>query len=667
MRRWELVAAGAAGGLLLLATYANHFHNGFHFDDSHTVQENLYIRDLANLPLFFRDARTFSALPTNQSYRPLVTATLALDHRLGGGLDPFWFHVDSFALFAVQCGLMLALFQRVLSARGAALLGVAVYAFHPAIAETVNYVVARSDILSTLGAVAAVTVYGLSARGRRFQLHLLPALAGVLAKEQGAMAAPLLFLYEGLVVQQLPLRALLEGRRFRGVLRPVLPAFLVCGAAAVLAMRMAPGWQAGGTSRLAYLATEPWVLLHYACMFVLPVQLSADSDWAPLAHPFELRALLGYAFVAALLRLAWGMSERAETRPAALGLLWFLVALLPTSSVIPLAEVMNDHRMYFPFVGLALAAACGFGLLARRALIPSGALLVAAALGLSALAFGTRARNEVWRNEETLWRDVTEKSPRNGRGWMNYGLARMGRGEVAEAERCFRRGLVFAPEYGYLHLNLAIAAGAQGRTGEAEREFRTALSLMPGVPSFRYYYACWLAGVGRVADALPLAREAVAGSPGDASSRVLLMTLLARQHAWRELERVAQDGLRVSPGDPSARAYLEIARKEGASPAAPVSAATAEAHVETSLLMFNAGRYEESIRAADAALVLRPGYAEAYNNRCAALNMLGRYAEAAEACMRALEVKPEFERARNNLAFARRGMASSGTEPSPRP
>jgi len=61
----------------ILAAYANHFHNGFHFfDDQHTIVNNASIRELRNIPLFFRDATTFSALPSNQSYRPLVS-TLA--------------------------------------------------------------------------------------------------------------------------------------------------------------------------------------------------------------------------------------------------------------------------------------------------------------------------------------------------------------------------------------------------------------------------------------------------------------------------------------------------------------------------------------------------------------------------------------------------------------
>src|SRR5579862_9356862 len=60
--------------LALLAAYANHFGNSFHFDDFHTVTGNPAIRSLANVPRFFVDAGTFSILPSHQTYRPLVPA-----------------------------------------------------------------------------------------------------------------------------------------------------------------------------------------------------------------------------------------------------------------------------------------------------------------------------------------------------------------------------------------------------------------------------------------------------------------------------------------------------------------------------------------------------------------------------------------------------------------
>ena len=51
----EKSLAGLGSALLLvavLAAYANHFHNSFHFDDAHTVENNAAIRDMRNIPLF---------------------------------------------------------------------------------------------------------------------------------------------------------------------------------------------------------------------------------------------------------------------------------------------------------------------------------------------------------------------------------------------------------------------------------------------------------------------------------------------------------------------------------------------------------------------------------------------------------------------------------------
>src|SRR5438105_8129402 len=92
------IFGGALLSLLLLAAYANHFANSFHFDDAHTVVNNAAIRSLTNIPRFFTDATTFSSLPSNQSYRPLVSTLFAIDYQFGG-LNPSWFHLSIFALF----------------------------------------------------------------------------------------------------------------------------------------------------------------------------------------------------------------------------------------------------------------------------------------------------------------------------------------------------------------------------------------------------------------------------------------------------------------------------------------------------------------------------------------------------------------------------------------
>lgn len=80
----------------IILTYSNHFNNSFHFDDAHTIQNNIFIRDLKNIPKFFTDATTFSSNPSNQSYRPVVSTTLAVDYWLSENGKPFFFHLRNF-------------------------------------------------------------------------------------------------------------------------------------------------------------------------------------------------------------------------------------------------------------------------------------------------------------------------------------------------------------------------------------------------------------------------------------------------------------------------------------------------------------------------------------------------------------------------------------------
>src|SRR5713101_210568 len=166
--------------MALLAAYSNHFQNSFHFDDAHTIVNNASIRELRNIPLFFRDATTFSALPSNQSYRPLVSTLLALDYKFGGGVQPFWFHLSIFALYVALTLLLAFVIYRILEMVAPpstnlwiAVVAAAWYGLHPANADTVNYIISSSEVISTLGVIASFAVYFGFPRLRRYYLYVL--------------------------------------------------------------------------------------------------------------------------------------------------------------------------------------------------------------------------------------------------------------------------------------------------------------------------------------------------------------------------------------------------------------------------------------------------------------------------------------------------------------
>src|SRR5262249_1079643 len=141
-----------------------------------------------------------------------------------------------------------------------ALFAVSWYALHTANAETVNYIIARSEILSTLGAVLAFLAFSTPGGNRRWALCLIAAAAAVFSKEPGAMTAGLLFFYVALFEQELSLERLFRRRSLAAVFRATWPAIAVCGSLVTMSMRMAATWVPGGTSRWSYLLTQPFAL-----------------------------------------------------------------------------------------------------------------------------------------------------------------------------------------------------------------------------------------------------------------------------------------------------------------------------------------------------------------------------------------------------------------------
>lgn len=674
---WVFPGVSLLALAVLLGAYSNSFQNSFHFDDGHVVEDNLYIRSLGNVPLFFRDAATFSSLPANGAYRPLVTTSLALDYWLSGGLDVRQFHVSQLAMLVLLAGMVFLLFLRLLDMaeqhwwnRYVALVATALFAVHTTTTETMNLIHARSELLSVMGVVGSFLVYLYLPSSRRAHLYLLPMIAGALAKNQAVVFAPLFLVYVFVFEQHLSVADLFSPRSWHSVRAAIfksLPAVTVAVAVLVWVESMnASAANYGGGSRLHYLLTQSWVWLHYARLFILPVGLTADTDWTLITTWYDTRVIAGSIFVALLLRILWVSSKTRPLAPVAFGIAWFAIALLPASSVVPLAEVSNEHRVFFPYIGLSVAAVWGFALLVERWSIAKPRLRpvftrAAAVLALIVVfgnAVGTYERNKAFRSEETLWRDVTEKSPANGRGLMNYGLTKMAQGKYQDAKRLYERAAVYNPNYASLEVNLGIVTGRLGQTAVAESHFMRALQLQSDDPAQsndpapRSFYARWLVEQGRSGEAIPHLQRAIALSPATLDARYQLMAAFAKAGQTTELKALAGQTLALAPTDPIARQYVDDRGEvilERTAPAAPETAADL---LNNSLHRYQAGDFQGSIDAARKALALDPDLAEAHNNLAAAFASLRQWDEAIKAAREALRLKPDFPLARNNLAWA---------------
>ena len=97
-----------------------------------------------------------------------------------------------------------------------ALLAAGWYGLNPACAETVNYVIQRGDLYSTLGVVAGLYLFVAHPEWRRYGLYLVPVAAALLSKPPALVFPALLFAYV----------TLFEDRRPAAALRACAPALL---------------------------------------------------------------------------------------------------------------------------------------------------------------------------------------------------------------------------------------------------------------------------------------------------------------------------------------------------------------------------------------------------------------------------------------------------------
>lgn len=658
---------------LFVAAYANSSRNAFHFDDSHVIVSNRAISSLANVPRFFTDARTFSSLPANQTYRPLVSLSLAVDQAVartltGNPLDRRAYHVSQLvwlALVSALLGLVAAKAFRTVAANaddrwpdGAAIVVAGLFALHLGNSEVGNYISSRSETLSAAGVLAALLLAARGGMSRDRHLYLVPMLLGALAKTPAVLFAPLLLGWRLLLEEQLAPASLLtaEGRAaLRRTTIGTLPAFATAIAAYCLIEGMnPPGQTYGGGALLPYLWTQTWVWVRYAGMFFVPAHLSADSDWRLLASAVDPRVLAGLALLAVSIYGAWKATEQRATRPIAFGLAWFWLGLIP-SAVVPLAEVTNDHRPFFSFMGLAIAAVWTLALTARKLFSAAIAARVTAGFAgmvLVAHAAATHARNQTWATEATLWADVVRASPANGRGLMNYGLTAMRAGRYAEARVMFDSAAKLSPGYALVYVNRAIAADAQGDAANATADFARALELSPNDADAHRYYARFLAAHGRGPQALMHYAAAANARPADVDARHEGLLLMAASGTTDAVRIEADAILRLDPRDSIAGALAAGRATVQAANGAAISGLSASRRWYLSgWALTSVGRHAEAIQAYREAVAADSSNVDAWNNLGWSLGRLGFFPDARLALERARQLAPANALVNGNLAW----------------
>ncbi|HUI44924.1 MAG TPA: glycosyltransferase family 39 protein [Nitrospirota bacterium] len=355
-KHFNLIAFGIITVLILIA-YSNTFKDDFNFDDNPTIVDNLNIKRL-NWDTFIG---SFSGT------RPIVNLSLLLNYALSG-LNVIGWHI-----FNISCHIANSIFvylfilwtlelpalrdRYAYRSRRMALFGALLFALHPIQTEAVTYIISRTELIATFFYLATILFFINGARTGKFAYFIGSVAMAALAmgsKEWAVTLPAMLILYDFLF---------LSNSKFKPVLSRLGWHALVALSWSVLIYDMSTTQMNGvgfgisgqkGITPLTYLLTSLNVLWTYMRLLILPINQNLDYGY-PLAKTlFEFPTMISFIAHVGVVAVSIWLYVKKRWTLIPFGFAWFYIALSPTQSFVPILDVIFEHRVYMPSIGLII-------------------------------------------------------------------------------------------------------------------------------------------------------------------------------------------------------------------------------------------------------------------------------------------------------------------------
>jgi tetratricopeptide (TPR) repeat protein len=666
-----------------IAVYANSLHAPFYFDDDDGIVKNVTLRTLRpiSIPLS-------PPAQTTLAGRPLVNLSLALNYAVSG-TNVWSYHVGNLlihllaglALFGVVRRTLLT--PRLASRFGRhstvlACLVALLWIVHPLQTESVTYIVQRTE--SMVGLFYLLTLYAFirgatSPRRLAWYAISVAACAAGMASKEVMVTAPLMVLLYDRVFLAVSWKETF-GKRFSVYVAMAFTWGVLFSLAAGNARSMSAGLGFGMTP-WQYASSQFGVVLHYLRLCFWPHPLILDYGLEPPTSAAEI-APPAVAIVLLLAATAWALWKR----PAA-GFCgaWFFLTLAPTSSILPIADLCFEHRVYLGLAGVAALLVCGVYTLGQSVLdrlsaspsrrrlagIAGLTLVLAATCGFGA---ATVLRNAEYNDPVAFHINALQYTPDNPRTLVGLGTLYLDRGQLDEAATQFRKAIKANPEYPPAMDNLALVLSKQGKFEEVYALLDSEIAIyrrlgekridLSELAMVHFHYAMLLESQGRIREALHQYQSALQLAPGNVD--MLSEYANALQKAGKTDEAVAtlNEALRLNGNSSRAHYVLgSILLAKGKTDDAlehlrksvECDTSSPEAHNRLGEVLLRKGRREEAATEFRRAIELREAFTEAYFNLASLAAMKGDLPAAERQYRRVIELAPKFAPAQAALGM----------------
>lgn len=404
--RWFHLIAVIAIAASVSAAYSNTLHAVFQFDDLPNIVENQSLKNPGNFWHILKGGRgvTMATFAINYAIGGLnVTGyhIVNIAIHIINGILAYFFLFNTFKL--IDSGEVWAKRIAVFSAL--------IFALHPIQTQAVTYIVQRLESLSSLFYLASLLFFIKAAAStsalKKWLLYACVCASyavGFYAKELAFTIPATILLYDFYFTSDFSVRNVFSKWPLYAVLGALLVFFTVntimpvggfgdlskesstievktesvtgADAGDTVSVKVSPkgptvGFGVSNFTPREYLLTQMNVLVYYMSLLIAPVRQNLDYDFPvsrglfetpvvregtvlnmPVTMPAVSLAVL-LAIIAAAFYLAFRSFKKGSPsgRLISFFIFWFFIIIAPTSSIVPIADVIFEHRVYLPSLG----------------------------------------------------------------------------------------------------------------------------------------------------------------------------------------------------------------------------------------------------------------------------------------------------------------------------
>jgi tetratricopeptide (TPR) repeat protein len=303
-----------------------------------------------------------------------------------------------------------------------------IFLVHPLQTDSVTAVIQRFSLLGTFFYLVTIWSYLISNISENlllrswayYILSIVALILGLFSKEIAITAPVTLFCFD-VVLMRRPWRRTLLQLTPHLICMSLIPLRLLFITEKVKENNIDTAAIIGSAyTRYEYAVTQLRVVLSYIRLLVLPYNQNMDPDYPlyrTLLNPEIIISIMIWVCILATgVQLLRSKERNICTDLAGFSIFWFILSISPSSSIVPLTDLMFEHHTYLPSIAFCIGSVAYLHhcLNSRRS----------AAISLICIVtvFGvlTVRRNHVYNNTISIYSDTVEKSPNKYR--PNYAL-----------------------------------------------------------------------------------------------------------------------------------------------------------------------------------------------------------------------------------------------------